>query len=262
MIKSKLLRDSYFNWLFKEYVFSDLEKNIVQIGTPFLDNQFDYIIMYAEFLNDNRINLTDDGWTLHELESRGVNFSSRNKTNNKLLKNIADSLGIEVINKELSIMTNVDKFPIAKQRLLQAIMQVNDLVVLQKNNVKNIFYEEVESLLNKNDVLYSPRPSYAAKGGITVQFDFSIPTKGNEKLIRTISNGNDLNRSKLLTMDTQLLKHSRPNIDYIAIYDDVNNPVKDWGTINNVLEENSSDKIIALPISSANKDPKLLLNNA
>lgn len=262
MKKATLLKESYFNWLFKEYSFSELDNDVVKIGTPFLDNQFDYITMYVEFFKDGRINLTDDGWTIQDLESNGISFSPRNKVNNRLLTKITESLGVEYINGELSIQTDLDRFPIAKQRLMQCMLQVNDLIVLQKDNVKNIFFEEVEHLLQKNDVLFSPKPSFAGKGGITVQFDFSVPTRKKEKLIRTIRNGNDLNRSKLLTMDTQLLKHSKPNAEYIAIFDDLSNPIKNWNEIHAIFTENSSDNIISLPVSKAYEDPTLLLNRA
>lgn len=262
MTKSNLLKNSYFDWLFKEYSFSELSKDVIKIGTPFLDNQFDYITMYVEFLSNSRINLTDDGWTLHELSSHGIFFSSRNKVNNNLLKSITESLGVEVIDGELTIKTDLEKFPIAKQRLLQCIIQVNDLIVLQKNTVKSLFFEEVEMLLKKNKVFYSSRPSFAGKNGITVQFDFSIPTTTTEKLVRTIRNGNDLNRSKLLTMDTQLLKHSKTNAEYLAVFDNVTNPINNFNEINAIFEENSSAKIIPLPISEANENPTLILNKA
>lgn len=261
MAKTELLKKTYFDWLFNENTYTDIKSNIVKINIPFLDNQFDYITMYAVFSHPNKITLTDDGWTIQALESHGVSFSTRHKTNNQLLKTISDSLGVEVIDKELTIKTDIERFPVAKQRLLQCIMQVNDLIVLQKKNILNIFFEEVELLLKENNILYSYKPSFAAKGGITVQFDFSIPTnQPSEKLVRTIRNGNDLNRAKLLTMDTHLLKYSKPNAEYIAIFDNVNYPLSNPEEIQAIFEENSSTKILPLNISEARKNPKVLAN--
>lgn len=261
MAKSQQLKNAYFQWLMKEYTFSDLERNVVKIGTPFLDNDFDYITMYAVFLQNGKIKLTDDGWTLHNLESYGVSFSGRSKHRNQLLSDISNSLGTVVNNKELSITTDLDKFPIAKQRLLQTIMQVNDLVVLQHSNIKNIFFEEIEQFFYKNDVLFAKRPSYAGKEGITVQFDFSVPTKkSGEKLIRTISNGNDLNRAKLLAMDTRLLSHTKTNASYIALIDDENHPFSKRFETEAIFDENSNSKIVTLPKSELFSNPKLLSN--
>lgn len=132
MKNSQTLKKTYFDWLFQQYNYDDLDNDIVKINTPFLDNEFDNIIMYVEFLNDGKINLTDDGWTMNGLKNNGVSFSRKTTLRNKLLKDITENLGIDLVGNELSIKTDLDKFPIAKQRLLQGIMQVNDLIVLEK----------------------------------------------------------------------------------------------------------------------------------
>lgn len=260
MGKSSELKKIYFDWLFNEYIYEDLESNIVKIDTPFLDNQFDTIVMYAEFLNREKIKLTDDGWTINNLESRGLTFSSHSKKRNALLEDITNSLGIEIINNELTVTAPIDKFPIIKQRLLQAIMQANDLIVLRDDNVKTIFFEQFSAFLDEHKVFYSKKPSYAGKKGITVQFDFSIPGIKKEKLVKTISNGNDLNGTKLLTMNTQLLENNKPNVIYQAIFDDINHPINDMSNIKNIFEENSSATIIPLKYSEVLDNPEFIAN--
>ena len=47
MNNSNTLKKIFFDWLLKEYQFNDLEKNFVEITTPFLDNDFDHIVLYA-----------------------------------------------------------------------------------------------------------------------------------------------------------------------------------------------------------------------
>lgn len=258
------LKRAYFDWLLQEYTYTDIDKNVIEIGTPFLDNDFDYIVMYAIISPYGKITLTDDGWTLNNLKSHGVRFSKRSTHKQKLLQDIVASLGIELSNdNELMISTDLDKFPLAKQRLLQAIMQVNDLIVLQDTSVKNILFEEIENFLKSEEILYAKRPSFAGKEGITVQFDFSIPTiKDGEKLIRTIANGNDLNRYKLLTMDTQLLKNYKDEARYIAIVDDVTKDFNKKTEITTIFKENSQADIILLPKSELHSKKQLLLNRA
>ncbi|HFU4377163.1 TPA: DUF1828 domain-containing protein [Streptococcus suis] len=261
---AKTLKRAYFDWLLQEYTYTDIEKNVIEIGTPFLDNDFDYITMYAVISQTGQITLTDDGWTLNNLKSHGVTFDGRSKHKQKLLHEITASLGIEVSDDhELMIRTDLDKFPLAKQRLLQSIMQVNDLIVLRDNSVKSIFFEEVESFLRSQEILYAKRPSFAGKEGITVQFDFSIPTiHEGEKLIRTISNGNDLNRAKLLTMDTQLLKNYKDEARFIAIIDDVTKDFNKKSETEAIFKENSDTNIILLPKSELTNQKQLLLNRA
>ena len=78
MNKSNKLQNIYFDWLMKEYSFKDLDSNVVEITIPFLDNDFNYIVMYAEFLRNGKIILTDDGWTLDNLKSHGITFYRKN----------------------------------------------------------------------------------------------------------------------------------------------------------------------------------------
>ena len=143
MDRAETLKKIYFDWLFKNSDYINISNDVVKINTSFYDNQFDSIEMYVEFLKNDEIIVTDDGWTISELENHGIYFSQKNKTNSRLLQNIVNNLGIENVGGELFIKTSLDKFAIAKQRLLQGILQVNDLVFLQKSNVNSIFYEEV-----------------------------------------------------------------------------------------------------------------------
>ncbi|WP_159591428.1 DUF1828 domain-containing protein [Streptococcus halichoeri] len=260
MNNSSKLKRIYFDWLMKEYSFTDLDKNVVEISIPFLDNDFDYLTMYAEFLPDGKILLTDDGWTLDNLKSHGITFTERTKAKKATLRTITSSLGIEIQNKELCIKTDLDKFPIAKQRLLQAIIQVNDMIVLQSPHIKTIFHEEIEQTLNKRKVFFSSRPSYAGKEGITVQFDFVVPIHKKERLVRTISNGNNLNHAKLLAMDTRLLHNHKKNVEYIALIDDINHNFSKLAETQAIFQENSADHILILPHREFMNNPNALTN--
>ena len=260
MNNSNTLKKNFFDWLLKEYQFNDLEKNFVEITTPFLDNDFDHIVLYAEFLSDGRVTLTDDGWTINNLKSHGVSFSNRSTYKNNLINTIVNNLGTRIENGELCITTSLDKFPLAKQRLLQTIMQVNDMIVLRDTSIKNIFHDEIEKTLVKREVLFTRRPSFSGKEGITVQFDFAIPTINKERLIRTISNGNDLNRAKLLAMDTRILQNHKDNVEYIAVVDDIHHKFDKVAETKAIFNENSKDKIILLSHKEFLDDSHLLSN--
>ena len=261
MNNSNTLKNIYFDWLLKDYKFNDLEKNIVEIRTPFLDNDFDHIILYAEFLSDGRVILTDDGWTINNLKSHGVSFSNRSTYKNNLLNTIVKNLGTRAERGELFVTTSLEKFPLAKQRLLQTIMQENDMIVLRDTTIKNVFHDEIENTLVKREVLFTRRPSYSGKEGITVQFDFAIPTIKKERLVRTISNGNDLNRAKLLAMDTRILQNHKDNVEYIAVVDDIHHKFDKVAETQAVFNENSKDKIILLSHKDILEN-SLLLSNA
>ena len=79
MKQSTKLKNQYFEWLFKEQNFQDLGQNLIRIDTPFLDNQFDNIVLDVEVLSNDRIIITDDGWTLSNLEDKGIYLTVRTK---------------------------------------------------------------------------------------------------------------------------------------------------------------------------------------
>ena len=90
-MKATTLKQAYFDWLMKEYSYQDIDNNVIEIGTPFLDNDFDYITMYAIVSKSGIITLSDDGWTLNNLKNHGVTFTARSKHKQSLLHDITAS---------------------------------------------------------------------------------------------------------------------------------------------------------------------------
>ena len=76
-------------------------------------------------------------------------------------------------------------------------------------------------------------------------------------MIRTIRNGNNLARAKILTMDTQLLKNYKSNVEYFAIFDDETYPIsKSINDIKAIFSENSDNSIKIIEFSELKKNPR------
>lgn len=136
-LADKLLTD-YVNWYKKEAKFKDLSQNVIRIEVPFLDSFSDEIVMYAIKNKNNSITLTDDGWTLDNLKSNGVTIS-RSKNRKRIFTNRLNAFGITEKDGELTTTVEYKYFPTAKNRLLQAILAVNDMFMLSKNTTKSYF---------------------------------------------------------------------------------------------------------------------------
>jgi len=92
------LKTEYFNWLDEQESFNDVgmaSRPVVEIQTPFLDDLFDGIDLYVYAHADNQVLITDNGYTLDNLETNGITFDKRSKARNKILEDILDSFGIE-----------------------------------------------------------------------------------------------------------------------------------------------------------------------
>lgn len=257
------LEKNYFSWLRDKYTFSDLNNDVVKIKTPFLDSEFDDIVLYAQELKSGKIVITDDGWTIDNLESMGISFSKRATTRRHLLDEISISFGVDISfdTNEISINTTINDFPEAKHRLLLAIMRANDLAFLAPSNVKSSFVDDVQDLLDEHKVLYTPSILIPSAQGLAVHFDFSIPIPdGNQKLLRTISYPNNLNNMKIANYDINLASRTR-KAKYIVILNDIkkdlsNKPVLD------AMAEDSGYPFSLHSFSDIKKDPSIITNVA
>ena len=131
-LETKQWIDDYLNWLKKGYSVQSLEDSD-QIVTPFENAIGDNIVLYVAELKNGHIELTDDGETINNLELFDFEFTPiRTHT----VQSIADSLNVEVTEgKELRITGPQNRFPKMKQNLIQAILRVDDMVMLQKQNI-------------------------------------------------------------------------------------------------------------------------------
>lgn len=129
MLNAEELRKQHLAWYNENTTFENLNDNIVEIEVPFLDNFSDEIEMYAVGLPNGKIKLTDDGWTLDNLFSKGVDINRSKKRKNILLNQLA-GYGISLDDDELTTTVTKEHFAEAKNRLLQAILFVNDMFML------------------------------------------------------------------------------------------------------------------------------------
>ena len=227
MAQAEFLKNNYINWLKEKLVFTDVENGYVSISTPFIDSNYDNIELFARFISKDKIEITDFGETLFNLEESGLKINKRSKTIYRLFEGILNDFGI-MYNKEnqsLSITTDVQRFPTAKNRLLQAVMRVNDLLYLNKENVSSTFNDIMTDFLINNKILFSPNIEIVGQNGISSHFDFSIPLpEGKERLIKTAARPNDINQAKIFNFDVRETANSR-DAKYVLLLNDSNNPI-------------------------------------
>ena len=128
-VETKKWIDDYLNWLKKVYTVQSLEDSD-QIVTPFENAIGDNIVLYVVELKSGHVELTDDGETINNLELFDFEF---NTIITHKVQIIADSLNVEFTDfKELRFIGPKKRFPEMIQNLIQAILRVDDMVMLQK----------------------------------------------------------------------------------------------------------------------------------
>ena len=182
------LLEQYLAWL-KDKVQLRQVDDWVEITTPYLDRHNDYIQIYAKKENGGYL-LTDDGYTITDLEQSGCKLNSPKRQN--LLKMTLNGFGVKIHNGALQVHASPDDFALRKHNLVQAILAVNDMFYLAVPMVASIFYEDVISWLDLHEIRYTPKVKFTGKSGYDHLFDFVIPKSRQqpERIIQTINRPN------------------------------------------------------------------------
>jgi hypothetical protein len=184
----KDLIEKYLNWLKDKTVLREIG-DYVEITTPYLDRHNDYIQIYVK-REDGTFLITDDGYIINDLEQSGCKLETVKRQ--QLLKLTLNGFGVQVKGKALQVSSTSDNFPIKKHNLVQAMLAVNDMFYMAEPFVSSIFYEDVISWLDTNDIRYTPHLKFTGKSGFDHNFDFVIPKSRvkPERIIQTITHPN------------------------------------------------------------------------
>jgi len=182
------LLDKYTAWLRDNTTLREVE-DWVEITTPYLDRNNDYIQIYAKRDNGGYV-LTDDAYTIEDLQMSGCNIETKKRQ--ELLKLTLNGFGVMLNKDALEVHTSKERFALQKHNLVQAILSVNDLFYLAEPIVKSLFFEDVTSWLDLAEVRYTSKVKFTGKTGYDHCFDFVIPKskKQPERILQTINRPN------------------------------------------------------------------------
>lgn len=179
------LVDSYVSWLRQKITVEQIGE-VFEITIPFLDRHNDQMQLYVRKSNGNLV-LTDDGYTLRDLELSGFELSSPKRR--QLTQTILNGFGVQLKGEELVVDAKTGNFPQKKHNLVQAMLAVNDLYVTAEPTVLSLFREDVERFLRTHEVRFTPAVKFTGRSGFDHFFDFVIPESKNrpERVLRAIN---------------------------------------------------------------------------
>jgi Domain of unknown function DUF1829/Domain of unknown function DUF1828 len=180
------LLDDYQAWLKDKTKLREVNREWVEITTPYLDRHNDALQIYARRENGNYL-LTDDSYTIHDLEASGCSLNTEKRKD--LLKMTLNGFGVRLNNEALQIQTSPETFPARKHNLIQAMLAVNDLFYLAKPMVESLFHEDVVAWLEENEIRNTPNARFIGTSGYDHLFDFVIPKsrKQPERILQAIN---------------------------------------------------------------------------
>ncbi len=217
------LLDAYLAWLKDKTQLRQVD-DWVEITTPYLDRNNDYLQIYARKENGSYV-LTDDGQTIGDLEQTGCKLN--NPKRQDLLKMTLNGFGVQLQDQRLEVHASPDNFALRKHNLVQAMLAVNDMFYLSVPMVASLFYEDVVAWLDLHDIRYTPKVKFTGKTGYDHLFDFVIPKSRRqpERIIQTINRPNrDTAQAVAFSwIDTKEVRP--PDSKAYAFLNDLENPV-------------------------------------
>ena len=147
-------KETYLEFLKQNINYTTVNKDIISVTTPFLDRHNDYTEILIIDTHDGSYRLTDDGYTINDLELSGFDFNTpKRKTT---LLTTASRFGVS-INEEsaLEIKSSLSNMPLKKHMLLQCMVAVNELFMLSKGSILSYFIDDVVDFFEKNEIRYT-----------------------------------------------------------------------------------------------------------
>lgn len=218
--------DQYIKWIKDNTSIRATEKGgFCEITTPFLDRHNDHLEIYVEKKED-KIILSDDGYILADLLISGVEINTDRKRT--ILKMALNGFGVKINeNNQLYIEANMNNIGQKKHYLLQAMLSINDMFVLSRENIYSLFKDEVEKFFKAKEIIYAKDIKLTGKTGFDHNIDFLVAaTKTKpERLIKTINTPkkDQIMASIFSFTDIAAMRESKTS-NYV-IYNDTDNPI-------------------------------------
>ena len=185
--------DGYLKFLKDKSNEVKIDDKITKLTLPFLDNLNDCTEVYI-IKSKNDYIITDNGETIANLNFNGVEVKSPSRK--KIFSNILNSYGVKFEDDSLIVNANENNLYLKKHMLLQCIIKINDMHVLDRSNISNIFLEDVKTFFDTKNIKYIPNHRISGKSGLDAYFDFAIP-KSNKNPMTLVKVVNKLDKDKV-----------------------------------------------------------------
>lgn len=223
------------NWIdliANETKFNRLENKKIQVSTPYTDSFGDGLVFNVVADDHNKYTLTDEGYTIWNLQNNGVNLKQKNSNRWRILLSIIKPDNFMVGQKDEIFKTDLLKkdLPQAITDFVQILINVSDIAYMNRTNTAGIFFDDAKNYFYARRTQFSFIPSIYTDGKSNLKYKF-------EYLFTT-----EPNNFKLTKLYNTLSKNSMDAI--IGIWSDTVNATKEnYGnnTTFNVLLNGISD---------------------
>lgn len=182
------IAEEYFTFIQESTKFGELNKDHVEIITPFVDSTGESISFSVYHDNNNYI-LSDDGFTVWDLSINGIDVTKEGNRKNIFDSNIKYH-GFNFENNKIIKSTTKKHLGQSIHDMTQLLINVYDLTYLHRNIISNQFFIDVKEYFSSNsdDFSYFPNFNIRGKSQLNHQFDFVFLKEGKRKLTKVEKN--------------------------------------------------------------------------
>jgi len=120
----EMMLNKHYDWM-KDQTSVRQVKEGIEITTPYLDQDNDYVYIYVKSWANGFFTLTDDGYTIIGLEQQGCKFNSPGRK--KMLNRTLNGFGVHLAEKALQVNARRNDFGLRMVNLIQAMLAVGSL---------------------------------------------------------------------------------------------------------------------------------------
>jgi hypothetical protein len=218
------LLQSLWDWLRSETRIEAVGDGWVEVTTPFLDRHNDCIQVYIKKSSNDTFRLTDDSYTIRDVESSGCDLRTGKRRD--MLNLIRRGFGVEVGSHDddsISALASRENFPQKFLGVTQTMLSVNDLYYLASATVQGIYWEDVANWLGEIQPKYSTEVKLIGRSGFTRKFDFVVPATitAPDRYIQAITHPSKSNIDAFLFAWNDTEEERAPNSEAYALLNDI-----------------------------------------
>lgn len=188
MITAKQVKHDYRDWFTSQHEFRDLSNDMIEVQTPYIDAFGDNISLIIKPY-ENRFIVTDQGYTIWNIEAHGINASRKNSTRKRLVDSIIRFENVSLNeNEEIIKVASINQLSQSIYDVSQAVLKITNLALSNRRNVLSAFYDEVAEYFKEQQhkqFEFQKGLFMLGTSNISYKVDYTFITKGKNKLTKS-----------------------------------------------------------------------------
>lgn len=179
------IKKSYIDFINQNTHVPKIKGQITEVNTPFVNSTGEGI-SFDIITNQKSFTITDNGYTLWDMDLMGINLKRKSKRKDLFMSQIR-YYGFE-LNDENQIFKKTTKSELGQSihDMTQLLISIYDLTYLSKANVYQQFFEDVKNYFNENTdkYIYLPAFNISGKSHLNHRFDYAFHKDKKTKLVK------------------------------------------------------------------------------